>query len=191
MDGLSEEDVTRIKILYGQLEGLWIGLEGKSKNTTGGPLDQLKVVIEELNHTADEDYDSFLPHCWQTKESKSETCDTADLRAQISSLLGNLRVSFLPGQLPHFVKEAPASQLSVTQNVSQDVQVTQTIILDVANTLVRKENSYKTGTKEHKFITLMQDGLKAVKDTSSLLMLIFNTAHSVGLTLDKVREIFS
>ena len=183
-----EEDIQRIRVIYSRLESSWHGLEGMSGNTVEGMLTQYQEVLEELEELTGGDFDGFMPHTWSNEENHL-TCHTQDLRAQISSLMGELRPVYFSEQVPFFIKDTQAIALSVNQYVNQEVNVTHSLVVDIALKLEKLESSYVKNTPERKFASKLKDGLKNVKDIASLIGLIVTTAQSVGLQMDKLIEI--
>ena len=173
------------------MESLWHGFEGGlDDNIIGGPLTQYKDTLGELKEITGDNYDGFMPHTWVTKGSgRHLVCHTRDLHAQISSLLGELRPKYAPGQVPHFVKDNASIALSISQYVNQEVNVIQNLIVQVALKLEALEDSYPVDSPERNFITKLKDGLSSVKDIATLVGLIITTAQAVGIDLDKLHII--
>lgn len=186
-----EDGKQRIRVIYSRLEAVWNGLDGMSEDIVGGALIQYQETLTELGTLTTNNYDSFMPHTREADDAHNICCRAQDLRLQVSGLMGELRPLFAAEQRPHYTKESEAYVLSVNQSVSQDVNVTQNLIVDIALKLESLESSYADGTPEKNFILKLKDGLKSVRDVASLIGLLIATAQSVGLDIDKLQHILS
>lgn len=187
----TEEGRQRILVIYSNLESLWHGLEGHLEgDIVEGPLAQYQTTLDELQELTNHDYDGFMPHTWSA-EGGHLACHTRDFYAQVSSILGELRPTYAPGQVPHFIKESQSLAVSVSQYVNQEVNVTQELKVNIALELGRIEDTYEEGTPERNFITRLKEGLNSVKDIASLVGLIVTTAQAVGIGLDKLHTILT
>lgn len=184
-----ENGKQRIRVIYSRLEAVWNGLDGMTDDIVGGVLVQHQQTLDELESLAENDYDSFMPHTREVDDEHHIACRAQDLRVQVSGLMGELRPLFAAEQRPHYAKESEGYVLSVNQYVSQEVNVTQNLVVDIALKLESLEGNYAENTPEKNFIVKLKDGLKSVKDVASLIGLLVTTAQSVGLGIDKLEQI--
>lgn len=184
-----ENGKQRIRVIYSRLEAVWNGLDGMTDDIVGGVLVQHQQTLDELESLTENDYDSFMPHTREVDDEHHIACRAQDLRVQVSGLMGELRPLFAAEQRPHYAKESEGYVLSVNQYVSQEVNVTQNLVVDIALKLESLEGNYAENTPEKNFIVKLKDGLKSVKDVASLIGLLVTTAQSVGLGIDKLEQI--
>ncbi len=187
---MEEEAIySKVNALYEELRGLLYGLgePSASDRIYNGPVTQYEHIVSSLSSLLQEDLNRFLPYI-QNYNPQERTASTIDLKTSASGLVAWLGASYLKEKEPHYApSHSPTNQVTVTQEVA----VTQTLIVDITDILATKQNSFNPGSKERKFIDKVKSGLGAVKDVASILALIAKTASDCGLTTAELHKIFS
>jgi hypothetical protein len=187
---MEADTLKQVTVMYEQLQGLYHGIDTSDTSTkNNGPVVQYRSTLQKLGELLNEDLSHFQPDV--TPSGTALYYKAADLKAQVSGLLGWLRASYLPDiDKPHYA-QASSPATNISQTVNQEVNVMQIVTLDVSEMLTAKQADFDEGTPERTFIERIKNGLRGVKDTAALLALIMQTAHQCGLTTDQLRSIFS
>jgi hypothetical protein len=185
---MDNEKQKQILALYEQLDSLLRGLGDSTtgSRTVGGPFYQYLKVIDELTKLTEQDLEHFIPRYNDQKGDKA--CSTRDLIAEISGLLGWIRGNYLPDKQAHYLNtSSPANQIMI----NQEVNVTQSMIINITELLTARQDKFSPDSKERNFIDKVKAGLASVKDAASILNLIIQTASQCGLSLAELSKIFS
>jgi hypothetical protein len=187
---MDDEKLKKIEIIYEQLLSLVHGIDiAKTNRFFNGPVVQYKNALDRLEELTGEDLDHFLPSIKPFQDQI--VCDRDDLVAQLNGLLGWLRATYLPDKSPHYMLGAPSPEGPTTSvNISNDVNVTQVISVDIVELLTRKETEFKEGSKERSFIEKLKAGVRTAKNTAAIIALIVQTATDCGLTITDLHKIF-
>lgn len=189
-------DRDRVRSIYFRLEAMWHSLEPhQDGNVIDGPLALFINTTEELSELTQVDYSPYIPDKWSTKEGK-QSCAFADLKIQVSALLGELRSVYVPESIPHFIKQSQAEaanisslpQIHLQQNVQQNVTFQQTLI-DIAGKLEQATSTAEVGSKKRTFFEKLKTVLYQAKDYASLMALMVQTAQSIELPMNELSEV--
>lgn len=113
-------------------------------------------------------------------------------RQKVGGLINHLHAEYFTQERSPFSGE-PSAVFQQNQTVSQntDVQIVMTLVLEIQEKLITKEQQYPPESDENKFIQLLKNSLKNVKNSNDMIYQILQTASAVGLTIEKVKDIFS
>lgn len=151
-------------------------------------------MVDRLNTIIGEDYNSFkiTPKAENWNGSVQYVVNGTLFRQQLNGLINYLHGQYYNNERPPFSGEATAV-FQQNQVVSQttDVQVLMMTVLEVQEKLIKKEGEYPSDTPENNFIQTLKEALRSVRSNVDLINLILQTALATGLTLGKLKDIFS
>lgn len=148
-------------------------------------------IVDRLNETSGNNYFEFRVEP-KTDYGGSSYVNGTFFRQQLNGLINHLHAEYFKDERSPFSGESPAifqQNQTVTQNT--DVQVLMMTVLEVQEKLIKKEEEYAPDTPENKFIKTLKETLKGVKSNIDLVNLILQTALASGLTLERLKSIFS
>lgn len=185
---MDEEKLKQIRIIYEQILGLLHGLNssGIKGYIYDGTSLQYKKTVEDLAELTQQDLKHFLPD--QVQGENQIVYDANEIINQANGLAAWVKATYLPERSQHYIQTfSPTTSV----NVSQDVNVTQVVTLDIFEILTTKEKEFNEGSKERTFIEKLKNGLKGVQSTAAILALIAKTANDCGLLTSDLHKIFS
>lgn len=153
-------------------------------------VDKLKVVTEK------DDYQDFRiepkSESWGDGMPTHQVVSGTFFRQQLNGLINYLHAEYFQNEKPPFSGE-PQAVFNQNQTVSQntEVQVLMMTVLEIQEKLIKKEGEYPPDTEENKFIKALKEALKNTKSNIDLINTILQTALATGLTLEKLKQIFS
>lgn len=177
-----------IKIVYEELQGYLSQIplhEIQSCIIDSASWDQINQSIDELNQLSGKNYDRFkiLP----TEGTSESFVRTITFRQKIGGLISRLHAEFFSDESKPF-SGGPSTIISQNQNVQQEVKIE--IINEIKDKIIEKIGKYSEGSKERTFLEKLKDNIKGVSNINGLILLVLKLANSVGLTVDKIRQIF-
>lgn len=188
----------KIKPIYLQLMGILSQMPTFSAAftifSTSEIWENYNSVIDKLNTTSGKNYDEFkvIPKTQLYMGTNRPVVNGTLFRQQINGLINHLHGEYFQEDKMPFSGE-PQNVFEQNQVVSQssNLQVVMVTILELQEKLIKKESEFPVDSAEGKFIKILKDSLKNVKSNIELINLILQTAISVGLSLDKLKTIFS
>lgn len=113
-------------------------------------------------------------------------------RQNLNGLINYLHAEYFQNERSPFSGE-PQTVFNQNQSVNQttDVQVLMMTVLEIQEKLIKKESEYPPDTAENKFIKTLKEALKSTKNNVDLINTILQTALTAGLTIEKLKDIFS
>lgn len=184
---MEDDKLKQINSCYEELRGLLFGMSEEKFTIYGGILSQYLQIIAQLQSLTQQDLKRFIPRT-QTTTVGVAYCGSTELKVSANSLVAWLGATYLKDKTPHYIQPSLASS---QVNVSQDVNVSQIVSVDIVELLTRKEGEFKEGTKERTFINKLKSGIRGVQGTAAIIVLIMQTATECGLAINDLHRIFS
>lgn len=186
----------KIRSMYSELQGYLsqtpIAEKGYEHIDDDGFTDNLNAIIQELNTSTGNDYSrsSLKKKYYSTDRGPEYYIRVAEYRNKIGGLISRLHSEFFKDEPPPF-SGMPNTSINVTQDQRQSQSIALEIAIEMGSLIGSKIEKYEKGTPERAFLEKLKEKLVSIKSVSELVLTIFGIASSVGLTLDKIKTIFS
>ena len=185
-----------IRPIYEELLGCLL----EAPNGSNGPVitdsrvwELYHATIDELNRITGNDYGKYRVNGRSGHDERGfwQQVSISEYKSKISSLIGRLHAQFFPTE-PSHLSSSPAMIVNQVQQQSQTVYIQ--IAVELAEQLTRKEQDFKEGSKERRFIDRAKGYLKSattgVTNTAHLITALLRMARECGLSIDDVQGVF-
>lgn len=148
--------------------------------------DQINNVIDELNQVSGKDYSKFkiIP---EDRYASASYVRVAFFRQKLGGLIDRLHAEYFSDEDRPF---SGKPSTIVTQNQSQEQNVSITMVLQIQEKILEKLNDPNTTSEEKSFLERVKEGLGGVKSVFDLLNLIFSMANSMGISVERLKTLF-
>jgi len=180
-----------IRPIYLELQGYMSQAPSESTATLfdASIWEQYNQAIDELNEVTGKNYDRFKPNVrTDPMRDPRPAIRTSSYRQKLGGLIARLHGEYFQDESPPF-GGTPSTVIQQTQSQEQSVQIQ--ILLDIQSKIDEKLPEYEEGSEEKTFLEKVKSSLKSVRNVTDLVRLILQTAKDVGLSIDKVSELFS
>ena len=184
----------KIKSIYAELQGYLDEAPNIKDDETPNDLfsEQLNNTVDELNKITKKDYDKFKIEREYFPNGGGDYIETYKYRRNLNALIRKLYSEFFSDEQDPFTK-TPYNKTSniITQSQQQSQSIQIQIISEIMEKIGEKNQKYKDGTSEKKFLEKLKESIKSTKSFMDAINLIIKTANNLGLTLDQINQILS
>ena len=147
---------------------------------------RVNLAISELEDLSPYSYGKFKIH--PQSGQYGYFVNITALRANLGGLIDRLHAEFFSDESNPFI-EVPSTIISQEQSQEQTTKIV--MLLEIHEKIIEKLKDEQIDPDEKKFLEILKESLSSAKGTLQLINLILSTAHSVGIELDKLIEIFN
>ena len=186
----------KIRSIYAELQGYLNEAPNTKDDKT--PTDifskQSNDTIDELNEITKNNYDKFKIESkyYSNSIGGGSYIDTYTYRNKLNALIRKIHSEFFLDEQDPFTK-TPDNKTSniITQHQQQSQSIEIQIISEIMEKIGEKNQKYKDGTPEKKFLEKLKESIKSVNGVMGAINLIIKTAGNFGLTLNQISQILS
>lgn len=188
----------KIKPIYQQLMGILSQTPNfdnpHSTISTSEIWEHYNAIVDSLSAVSGKDYGQFkIEPKWQewNRGSGHNVVNGTFFRQKLNGLINHLHGEYFTNERAPFSGE-PQNVFEQNQVVTQNtnIEVLMMTVLEVQERLIKEESKYPPDSPEGNFIKKLKDALKGVKSNIDLIITILQTAIAVGLSIEKLKNIF-
>lgn len=183
-------DKQTIRPVYTQLQGFLYQLPTLKEDYTlsdNSIWEHYRFILKKLSTLTQEDFGEFDVQL--ERSENGSYLHNSQLRVKIGSLISQLQGKYFPEDAAQ-LSGTPITSINVTQSQQQSQQQIQKMLVDFSDYLGEKINNTDEPT-EKSFLEKLKSLVHTVTSYSQLAVLIAKTAQESGLTVEKLKSIFS